>query len=516
MIVVLASGAMLFAWLPPGSQVERSGLITSPFSLRGGKAWSAELAWPGDTEQSPTVSRLMLHENDVALGPPHSQHDDVASQGAGRFSHWNRAIVFSSTDGSDPNTNGRRYEWRMPVAAVPRWCYWLMLALSGLSVFGMTIMVAGRRFPRLALWVGAAGLVGILVEGGSAILLEASLETADDQQRMLFERMSAAQDGVETTEGSALNYLPHPYLGFALNPDALYGGVKQYDSEHLIRRSEKPRPRNEVSWRLLVLGGSTTFGAGVQREDETWVRLLERELRERIDASIEVINGGVGGYNIIENALHYELLLQKLDPDVVLLVTGVNDVHPRLIGALKPDYSNARKVWDAAPLARAQMHPWLAWSHLHRLLLWQRVRSGQVGHIYAMVQEPYPPIDEWRSQLDRNGPAEYERHLENLVRRLTAEGRRVVVVPQPWLSRPGHPEDEAFGVGVEQHNEVGRRVARRFAIPIIEQADAPDIRQRRHFWDAVHFNEAGSRAMAELMAAWIVTHLDPARRPRDE
>jgi pectate lyase len=38
-----------------------------------------------------------------------SPHADIAEFGRGRFSHWGEAIIFSASDNTDANTNGRRY-----------------------------------------------------------------------------------------------------------------------------------------------------------------------------------------------------------------------------------------------------------------------------------------------------------------------------------------------------------------------------------------------------------------------
>ena len=55
------------------------------------------------------VSDLRLFENDLELGPAHSAHIDIAERGAGRFSHWNGTLYFSTSDGSSPCTNARTY-----------------------------------------------------------------------------------------------------------------------------------------------------------------------------------------------------------------------------------------------------------------------------------------------------------------------------------------------------------------------------------------------------------------------
>ena len=57
-------------------------------------------------------SRLKLFEDGRELPHPHSNHDDIRELGAGRYSHWNDAVFFSSSDNSDPAKNGRRYSVR--------------------------------------------------------------------------------------------------------------------------------------------------------------------------------------------------------------------------------------------------------------------------------------------------------------------------------------------------------------------------------------------------------------------
>lgn len=63
----------------------------------------------GDDVVRQQHSSLRLFEDAFELGPAHSLHDDVAVHGRGRFSHWGRHVMFSSSDGSDPRTNGRTY-----------------------------------------------------------------------------------------------------------------------------------------------------------------------------------------------------------------------------------------------------------------------------------------------------------------------------------------------------------------------------------------------------------------------
>lgn len=57
-------------------------------------------------------SDVLLYEDGKLLGPPHSEVYHVAVLGMGRYAHWRAnhvAIAFSSSDGTDPKTNGRVY-----------------------------------------------------------------------------------------------------------------------------------------------------------------------------------------------------------------------------------------------------------------------------------------------------------------------------------------------------------------------------------------------------------------------
>ena len=84
-----------------------------PFPNNGGYSWVAnvpELERLSDTRpEAPYGSPIVICENHRLLGPAHASHKDIAAVGLGRFSHWGTDIVFSTSDNSDPNANGRSY-----------------------------------------------------------------------------------------------------------------------------------------------------------------------------------------------------------------------------------------------------------------------------------------------------------------------------------------------------------------------------------------------------------------------
>jgi hypothetical protein len=68
-----------------------------------------------DSGQRPAQSPYLVCENGYPLGPAHSLHAEIASKGQGRFSHWAPiGFIFSASDNSDPNSNGRTYTATRP------------------------------------------------------------------------------------------------------------------------------------------------------------------------------------------------------------------------------------------------------------------------------------------------------------------------------------------------------------------------------------------------------------------
>ncbi|CAN5249802.1 hypothetical protein BH09PSE2_BH09PSE2_02210 [soil metagenome] len=89
--------------------------LPRPFTFMDGHAYRT---CPGkaftsrsDNSVTPRVSRLVLYEDGVRLGPRHSAFAVIAGDGAGCYSHFLDQLDFSASDNSDPNTNGRDYSF---------------------------------------------------------------------------------------------------------------------------------------------------------------------------------------------------------------------------------------------------------------------------------------------------------------------------------------------------------------------------------------------------------------------
>ena len=101
-------------------------------------------------------------------------------------------------------------------------------------------------------------------------------------------------------------------------------------NSHGFRGDEFESEKPDNTFRIFAIGGSTTFGVGVQHS-ETWPVHLQQIIDEKIiDQEIEVINAGIPGgtteseYDLIKNRI------SSLDPDLIIMYDGVNDYAEQL------------------------------------------------------------------------------------------------------------------------------------------------------------------------------------------
>ncbi len=86
--------------------------LSRPFTHHMGKCFIARSPIPGDSTENGNTSILELFEDGKAILPAHTLHVEIA-KGRG-FSHWERQIYFASSDGSNPNENGKIYLAKLP------------------------------------------------------------------------------------------------------------------------------------------------------------------------------------------------------------------------------------------------------------------------------------------------------------------------------------------------------------------------------------------------------------------
>jgi lysophospholipase L1-like esterase len=98
--------------------------------------------------------------------------------------------------------------------------------------------------------------------------------------------------------------------------------------------------------RILFLGGSTTYGWGIGRADQTYPAYLEHLINRALGPSgkkVEIINAGLPWGTTAEMLTHYHFKFHFYRPDLVILNPGGNDAGSFDFAHYHPDYSNWRR-----------------------------------------------------------------------------------------------------------------------------------------------------------------------------
>lgn len=102
----------------------------------------------------------------------------------------------------------------------------------------------------------------------------------------------------------------------------------------------RPTPRRADATRLVALGGSSTGGAWQNDDlDEFWPAEVERSL----GGTVQAVNQGVGGWTSLHIRRYLETRMDLVDPDVVVLYIGHNDI---LTESPRP-YRQLHAAWRA-------------------------------------------------------------------------------------------------------------------------------------------------------------------------
>jgi lysophospholipase L1-like esterase len=201
-----------------------------------------------------------------------------------------------------------------------------------------------RRRWGATLGLGLGGLLAaaILLEGG-ARLLEAvgthragtPADTGPTAALMLSQLRLRAPGLVEAD----------PELGFRLRPNAVTSGYTINAAGYRGSLVETAKPPG--TYRVLALGGSTTFGWGVAEAD-TYPRRLEvllmRACTPRLGTRIDVLNGGVPGQTSVQNLRSLETQWLAYSPDLVLVMAGLNDALAAGLTGLRAMFRNDAPV----------------------------------------------------------------------------------------------------------------------------------------------------------------------------
>lgn len=368
-LVLVAAWGGSWYWGQPGGNIDLP--LARPVQHEYGYCWVVPLSkyagWADTVGQQ--HSPLMVYENGRALGPAHAIHDNIRNLGQGRLSHWGGKLYFSTSDNSDPNTNGRQYAVKgfLASATVPpdRATVYLIVSLVlGGGILGLVWLAVLSRHAVIKAWLiigavlnGAALILlylnpvspvswlgrssyillfaGLLILFASLFLVHHEVTGPSGRGRRAFTLITLWSGlGIAALLLEVFFRIFPVYDTLSLNP-----GIKFFWTDYVYVRMNNLGYRDRDfttvkdahTYRILAVGDSFTEGSGCRRE-ETFARILEGDLNRRLKAAgrprqVEVFNMGHCGANTIEEVQVIFREVPVLKPDLIILEYYLNDAE---------------------------------------------------------------------------------------------------------------------------------------------------------------------------------------------
>lgn len=121
------------------------------------------------------------------------------------------------------------------------------------------------------------------------------------------------------------------------NRSFIHEGILYETNSLGLRNEEVQFGKQETTFRLLVLGDSFIWGDGL-KQNELISSKIASQLDKKDPRNVEVINGGIGGFNTKDEYNQLVRLFPYYEPDLVILFFFTNDV-------LATDTSNQITNW---------------------------------------------------------------------------------------------------------------------------------------------------------------------------
>ena len=362
-----------------------------------------------------------------------------------------------------------------------------------------TIRLPGKT--EVGLLLVSIFLTFLLLEIGARVWLKYLTTPAQYDRYVLFTSLEAKDYA----------WTPHPYLAYYPTPNYRKGRTSHNSLGY--RSDEFPLEKPDGVFRIVALGGSSTYDVSIEDNAKTFTAQLEKLLHDDYGyQNVQVINAGVPGYNSWEILVNLEFRVLDLDPDLVIIYEGTNDVHARLVEpyAYRGDDFGRRRAWQPPSVALWER------SALFRILSRTMNITRQVSvddFVSAPTYVSWPFESRLNEKnldpakiLEENPPIYFRRNLENMI--ATAKEQEVQILFSTWAHSPNlndYASEGYYQQGFRENNDVVKEVAVSHDIPLFDFAAV--MPQDAMYWaDGRHVNEAGALVKARLFAEFIHDH----------
>lgn len=318
-------------------------------------------------------------------------------------------------------------------------------------------------------------------------------------------------------------YSPHPYLGYYPTPGYENGPNRHNSLGYRGEEIESPKPAGE--FRIVCLGGSTTYTGKVRDDQRAYPAQLELALRTLGAPNARVINAGAAGWTTWESLINLQFRVLDLEPDLIIIYHGINDVHARMVWPhefYRGDNSGRRAGAAALFMPSIIEHSTLlrilairagrAASHARLSRTVARAPDSYLGGLFLEQKSAglYPdgPFKETPAgdMIRANAPVYFQRNIENMIAIARSRGIQTLLASfaySPLFAGEAPSLSVEYVAAYKEMNFLLEGVAADQEVSFFDFA-AQFPTGRKYFADGRHVTEEGARLKGELFAAFLI------------
>jgi len=320
-----------------------------------------------------------------------------------------------------------------------------------------------------------------------------------------------------------LAFVPHQYIGFIPAPN--YRAEGNYHSSLGFRGDEIETPKPDGTYRIVSIGGSTTYGTAVTNPKDTYPAQLQEYLRSNGYENVEVVNAGVGSYTSWESLMNLQFRVLDIEPDLIIIYHAINDAHARVVypyEAYRGDNSGYRlpfiqdtimpEIWEYSTALRT-LGIMMRWTNPHNSLEWTRLRTAPTNYreLYNSLinSNTYPqgifqevPIED---MVANNPPIYFYQNMKSMALMAKGYGADVMFSSFAYDPASNYPtvSQPPYIQMLEEHNAISQQVAEETDSYFYDLIPNMPLGEE-YFADGRHMTKEGNRVRAQLFGDFII------------
>lgn len=300
------------------------------------------------------------------------------------------------------------------------------------------------------------------------------------------------------------------------------------------------KPNNSI--RILCLGASTT-NQSTQETQDTWCGILETQLLERykpLDVTIQTMAFGIGGIRASDDAFWVKEIFDKIEPDIVITLLGINDLvlnggrnyEPRNIEEIFSEkHQNSEGIIESLCKEYSQICRRVI-QVVRNLRIIEKMKEGEVVEWHSSnlpyLRKKYQNLPYVEAPIRNPDPInEFRQVMTWMITFFKERKARVILLGQPVLWKDSFEPDERNSLWLPintpegpvrpagawlkremtRYNLVQQSLASQLSTSYIDLDDEIP-KTLDYYFDDCHFTDLGSRAVADNILPVLSSTID--------